>query len=155
VLSLSIEERKMNHYTKDNFRAEQSIGLALTKARNVLVAEMDNALKDLDITSPQMGILLSLNGGVASTPFELSKLLGVDTGLMTRLLDKLEDKGLLERSRSLEDRRVVNLTLTKKGKQVAAQLPEIAPGVLNGRLKHFTKQEFIELGRLLNKFLED
>ncbi|ASV96891.1 MarR family winged helix-turn-helix transcriptional regulator [Paraburkholderia aromaticivorans] len=145
----------MNHYTKDNFRPAQSIGLLLNKARNILVAEMDNALKDLEITSQQMGILLSLSGEIASTPFELSKLLAIDTGLMTRLLDKLENKGLLERSRSLEDRRVVNLTLTKKGKEVAAQLPEIAPGVLNVRLKRFTKQEFNELGRLLNKFLAD
>lgn len=145
----------MNHYTKDNFRPAHSIGLLLNKARNILVAEMDNALKDLEITSQQMGILLSLSGGIASTPFELSRLLGIDTGLMTRLLDKLENKGLLERSRSLEDRRVVNLALTKKGKEVTAQLPEIAPGVLNARLKHFTKQEFNELGRLLNKFLAE
>jgi DNA-binding MarR family transcriptional regulator len=145
----------MDHYTKDNFLAAQSIGFFINKARNILAAEMDNALKDLAITSQQMGILLSMDSGIASTPFELSRLLGIDTGLMTRLLDKLENKGLLERSRSLEDRRVVNLALTKKGKQVAAQLPEIAPGVLNARLKRFTRQEFNELGRLLNKFLED
>ena len=145
----------MKHYTKDNFLAAQSIGFFINKARNIMVAEMDNALKDLDITTQQMGILLSLHGGIASTPFELSKLLGVDTGLMTRLLDKLEQKGLLERSRSLEDRRVVNLTLTEKGGEISAQIPEIAPGVLNARLKHFNREEFKELGRLLSKFLED
>jgi DNA-binding MarR family transcriptional regulator len=150
----SIKEPLMNHYTKDNFRTAQSIGFYINKARNIMVAEMDNALKDLEITSQQMGILLSVQDGIATTPFELSKLLGTDTGLMTRLLDKLEAKGLLERSRSLEDRRVVNLALTKKGAQVAAQLPEIAPGVLNGRLERFSKEEFKEFGRLLNKFLE-
>ena len=69
--------------------------------------------------------------GAATTPFELSRLLGIDTGLMTRMLDKLEAKGLLERSRSIEDRRVVNLKLTKAGEAVAARLPEIVPVVLN------------------------
>lgn len=145
----------MNHYTKDNFRLTQSVGFAINKARNLLVLELDAALKELDISSQQMGILFSLANGVAATPFELSKLLGVDTGLMTRMLDKLEDKGLLQRSRSLEDRRVVNLTLTKKGQEIAARIPEIAPAVLNAHLKNFTKAEFEELRRLLRKFLGD
>jgi DNA-binding MarR family transcriptional regulator len=113
---------------------------------------MDTALKDLDITGPQMGIILAMQRGLASTPFELSKMLSVDTGLMTRMLDKLETKGLLERSRSVDDRRVVNLVLTKKGEEIAGEIPKIAPEVLNARLKKFTKAEFEELCRLLNKF---
>lgn len=145
----------MNHYTPENFSLTQSVGFSINKARNLLITEMDTALKDLDITSQQMGILLSIRWGVATTPFELSRLLGIDTGLMTRMLDKLEAKGLLERSRSIEDRRVVNLELTKEGEAIAAQLPSIAPAVLNRRLKRFTKAEFEEFRRLLNKFLAE
>ncbi|CAE6783823.1 MarR family winged helix-turn-helix transcriptional regulator [Paraburkholderia haematera] len=145
----------MDHYTTRNFTLTQSVGFMLTKARNLITAEMDSALKDLDITSQQMGILLSMRRGAASTPFELSKLLGIDTGLMTRMLDKLETNGLLERSRSGDDRRVVNLALTAKGEEIAAQIPEIAPQVLNARLKKFTKAEFQELCRLLRKFIGD
>ncbi|HZZ13037.1 MAG TPA: MarR family transcriptional regulator [Paraburkholderia sp.] len=143
----------MDHYTPESFNVTQSVGFAINKARNVLIAEMDDALRELDITSQQMGILLSMRRGIAATPFELSKLLGIDTGLMTRMLDKLENKGLLERSRSIEDRRVVNLKLTKEGEAVAAHLPAIVPTVLNARLKKFTKAEFEELRRLLHKFL--
>lgn len=142
----------MDHYTPKNFMLTESVGFALTKARNLITSEMDAALKDLDITSTQMGILLSIRNGVATTPYGLSKLLSVDTGLMTRLLDKLEDKRLVERSRSVEDRRVVNLALTKDGEAVAAQIPQIAPQVLNARLRKFTKAEFDELRRLLGKF---
>jgi DNA-binding MarR family transcriptional regulator len=144
----------MDHYTKEDFRMAQSVGFAITKARNLVVAEMDAALKDLNITSPQVGILLSVTDGAATTPFELARLLGIDTGLMTRMLDKLETRGLLERSRSVEDRRVVNLTLTKAGRAVAARIPEIAPVVLNARLQKFSSEEFDELRRLLHKFLE-
>jgi DNA-binding MarR family transcriptional regulator len=146
----------MDHYTTRNFTVTESVGFMLTKARNLIVAEMDAALKDLDITSQQMGILMSIQNGLAATPFELSKLLGIDTGLMTRTLDKLEEgKGLLERSRSADDRRVINLSLTKKGEEVTAQIPEIAPHVLNARLRKFTKAEFVELRRLLSKFNGD
>jgi DNA-binding MarR family transcriptional regulator len=142
----------MKHYTSESFSLTHSVGFLLTKARNLITAEMDTALKDLDITGPQMGILLGMQRGLASTPFELSKMLSVDTGLMTRMLDKLETKGLLERSRSVDDRRVVNLVLTKKGEAIAGEIPKIAPEVLNARLKKFTKAEFEELCRLLNKF---
>ncbi len=145
----------MRHYTKDNFRLTDSVGFALNKARNLIMMEMDAALKDVDISSQQMGILLSLKQQIASTPFELSKLLGIDTGLMTRMLDKLEAKGLIMRTRDAEDRRVVNLSLTNSGKAVAARIPDIAPVVLNERLKKFTKAELDELRRLLRKFVSD
>jgi DNA-binding MarR family transcriptional regulator len=143
----------MKHYTPESFSLTQSVGYLLTKARNLITAEVDTALKDLDVTGSQMGIFLAMQRGLASTPFELSKWLSVDTGLMTRMLDKLETKGLLERSRSVDDRRVVNLVLTKKGKEIAAEILNIAPEVVNARLKKFTKAEFEELCRLLNKFI--
>jgi DNA-binding MarR family transcriptional regulator len=143
----------MKHYSPESFSLTQSVGFLLTKARNLITAEMDTALAVLDITGPQMGILLAMQRGLAATPFELSKLLSVDTGLMTRMLDKLETKGLLARSRSVDDRRVVNLALTKKGEKIAAEMPTIAPEVLNARLKKFTKAEFEELCRLLDKFI--
>jgi DNA-binding MarR family transcriptional regulator len=145
----------MDHYTAKNFMLTHSVGFMVVKARNLITAEMDAALQDLDITSQHMGILLSLRNGLAATPFELSKLLGIDTGLMTRTLDKLEAKGLLERSRSVDDRRVVNLALTKAGEEITARIPEIAPKVLNARLRKFTKAEFEDLCRLLRKFLGD
>lgn len=143
----------MDHYSKESFMLTDSVGLTLIQARNMITAEMDAALKDLDISSQQMGIVLSLSRGGAAAPFELSKLLGIDSGLMTRTLDKLETKGLLERSRSVDDRRVVNLTLTEKGEALAALIPGIAPQVLNARLKKFTRAEFEELRRLLHKFI--
>jgi DNA-binding MarR family transcriptional regulator len=143
----------MRHYTKDNYNLTNSLGFVLNKARNLIVMEMDAALKEVDISSQQMGIVLSLKQQLANTPFELSKLLGIDTGLMTRMLDKLEGKGLIVRSRDTEDRRVVNLSLTGSGRAVAAQIPEIAPAVLNERLKKFTKAELDEFRRLLHKFV--
>jgi DNA-binding MarR family transcriptional regulator len=145
----------MNHYTRKSFTITQSIGFMLTKARNIVAADLDAALKDLDVTSQQIGVILSLSRGVASTPFELSKLLAIDTGLMTRMLDKLEARGLLKRKRSDEDRRVVCLDLTKGGHALAEEIADIAPTVLNERFNRFSKAEFNELKRLLTKFIEE
>jgi DNA-binding MarR family transcriptional regulator len=143
----------MNHYNRKSFAITQSIGFMLTKARNIVASDLDAALKDLDVTSQQIGVILSLCRGVASTPFELSKLLAIDTSLMTRMLDKLESRGLLRRNRSNEDRRVVCLELTKPGHALAEKIADITPDVLNARLSHFSKSEFSELKRLLSKFI--
>jgi DNA-binding MarR family transcriptional regulator len=147
------EDSDVEHYTKKTFSATHSIGFMLTKARNMIIADMDAALEVLGITSQQMGIILRLHQGASATPFEMSKHLSIDTGLMTRMLDKLEEKGLLKRSRSNADRRVVNLTLTHKGEAIAADIPNIALPVLNGRLRDFSEAEFQELLRLLGKFI--
>lgn len=144
----------MKHYTRENFQLTQSVGFHLNRARNGLLMEMDAALRPLDITAQQMGILLSLLRGMANTPLEVSRLLGIDTGLMTRMLDKLENKGLLKRERSEDDRRVIHLILSAKGRAVAAQVPEIAPEVLNHRLRNFSVDEFNEFMRLLRKFAD-
>ena len=144
----------MGHYTKKTFSMTQSIGFMLTKARNLVAADMDAALKPIAITSQQMGIVLWLSRGIAATPFEMSRHLSIDTGLMTRMLDKPEAKGLLKRTRSNTDRRVFDLKLTNKGEAVAAEIPDIALPVLNGRVKSFSKAEFKELLRLLGKFID-
>jgi DNA-binding MarR family transcriptional regulator len=144
----------MKHYTAANYIPTNSVGFSLTRARNVVAAEMDAALRDIDITHQQMGIVLALRHQLVDTPFELSKMLEIDTGLMTRMLDKLERQGLLTRMRSVDDRRVVKLQLTDKGLDTAGKIPARAPDVLNRRLRHFSKEEFTEFHRLLNKFLE-
>jgi len=145
----------MKHYTPENYDPGNSVGLALSRARNRLTAELDATLRDLDVSTQQMGILLGLLRGVASTPFELSKMLDIDTGLMTRMLDKMEQQDLLLRTRSVEDRRMVNLQLTRHGKHVATEVTKRAPNVLNARLKDFSAAEFHEFQRLLQKFIGD
>jgi DNA-binding MarR family transcriptional regulator len=143
----------MKFYTKDNFDPTTSVGLTINRARNALVSDIDAVLKDLDIASQQMGVVMSLWHGLASTPFELSKLLDIDTGLMTRMLDKLEKQNILARTRSVDDRRVVNLQLSDKGNLVAEEIQNRAPEVLNKRLQNFSNEEFLEFRRLLSKFL--
>ena len=60
----------VKYYTRENFQLTQSVGFHLNRARNSLLMEMDAALRPLDITAQQMGILLMLVRGMASTPLE-------------------------------------------------------------------------------------
>ncbi len=55
---------------------------------------------------------------------ELARLLGLSRANATGLVDRLEARGLVERRHSTEDRRVVHVSLTRKGQQTARKLNE-------------------------------
>lgn len=128
-------------YTPENWTMDESVGYLLGQVRGRLVAAVDAELAPLDITWAQWGILLQIANGKAHTAAELCRNTGCDTGSTTRMLDRLEQKGLIRRERSTEDRRVVHLRLTEAGKELYPQLPEIALKVLNRHLNGFTRSE--------------
>jgi DNA-binding MarR family transcriptional regulator len=74
---------------------------------------------------------------------------------MTRLLDRLETKGLVRRVRSSEDRRVVNLELTEAGRAAAKKIPSVLCGVQNAHMRGFTLQEWQTLKTLLRRVLDN
>ena len=92
---------------------------------------------NLGLTDAQWKPLLLLRQGGCTTAVDLSRISCHDAGSITRLLDRLEAKALIQRVRSAEDRRVVNLELTEEGKKIAAQVPEIIVGLANEVLTGF------------------
>ena len=72
---------------------------------------------------------------------------------MTRLLDRLEKKGLCKRVRSTEDRRVVNIELTPEGEASIAEVPAVLADVLNAHLAGFSKSEWQALRSYLERML--
>lgn len=73
---------------------------------------------------------------------------------MTRMLDRLEAKGLLRRVRSKTDRRVVELELTDEGRALAPSLSLPIVNVLNEALQDFSKEEVATLSLLLRRVTE-
>jgi len=145
----------MVHYSNKNFVPGQNIGFMLVKARNIVSCEADAALKELGVTGQQMGVLLTLHRGEAMTSVALSKLFCIDTGSVSRMLDRLESKGLVRRIRSTEDRRVIVLRLTPEGERIADKGTEFIVPLLNSRLSRFSEEEFSEFFRFLQMFLSD
>lgn len=140
-------------YNAAEIDLESSLGYYLTKARNVLVERMDRAVKPLGLTAQQIGVILLLSAHRASTPFELSRVMSYDSGSMTRLLDRLEKKGFVVRTRSDADRRMVKLELTPQGVDAARQLPELGTAVLNEQLRGFSAADHATLVSLLERFI--
>jgi DNA-binding MarR family transcriptional regulator len=91
-------------------------------ARGVRTA-LDQRFGELGLTSQQAGVLLHVSGGTTS-PRKLADLLGTDTAGMTRLVDRLVEKGYLDRLPAADDRRTITVALTSAGREL---VPAIKP----------------------------
>jgi DNA-binding MarR family transcriptional regulator len=140
-------------YQIETYRVEESIGYLVNRLAQTIARELDRRMIDLGLTDAQWKPLLLLHQGECSTAADLSRMACHDTGAVTRLLDRLEAKGLVQRQRSAEDRRVVNLGLTAEGETVAAEVPKIIVHLANQVLTGFSKDEFLQFRALLNRAL--
>ena len=73
---------------------------------------------------------------------------------MTRMIDRLEGKGLIRRNRSPQDRRLVYLEMTDEGRAAYPRMRESRWRSPNRFLRGFTKAEARQLESLLNRMLE-
>lgn len=140
------------HYDGKTFTTATSVGYLLKVAHTLMVECASEAFADRDISFMQWIALMKLREG-AATPGDLCREMRHDTGALTRLLDQLEERGYVARERSQKDRRVVRLQLTPAGRKQATELVPLTVERLNTALGDFSKAEFQELTRLLNKLI--
>src|SRR5690606_5654986 len=114
---------------------------------------LDQQMAPLGLTASQWRPIAMLFRGNADTPAELARLNGVDTGAMTRTLDRLEAKGLLQRERCHEDRRVVKIMLTEEGEAKAREIPANIAHMLSQHLRGFDADEATRLMHYLRRML--
>ena len=125
------------------------------RARASLLAGFDAQLAPFGLSGMQFAVLKHLAEGAADTAADLCRFMHHDTGAMTRILDRLEQKGLLRRERCREDRRVVFLRIAPAGR---AQLPRlVAAGtrVLQAHLAGFSQAEIDTLKAYLGRMIDN
>jgi DNA-binding MarR family transcriptional regulator len=140
-------------YQPDNLRTEESVGYLMRRIMGAVSMAIEHELEPAGLTNAQWVPLVKLYMGSASTVAELARECMMDAGGTTRLLDRLEAKGLVRRTRSSEDRRVVNLELTEEGRVVAKKIPAVICGVQNAHMRGFTLEEWQQLKVLLRRML--
>jgi DNA-binding MarR family transcriptional regulator len=140
-------------YEGQSYDPSCSIGWLLKRTLLTMRRAVDGRMEAHGLTDAQWSPMLMLALGRASTPAELARELGIDTGSTTRTLDRLEDKGFVQRTRSAEDRRVVKLELTPAGRQVAGLVPDVISEVLNLHLVGFSQAEHDQLRDFLQRMM--
>jgi DNA-binding MarR family transcriptional regulator len=121
--------------------AENMVRVGLLLRKKLLKFDCET----LDISPPHFFILVALNESGALPVSVIGRGAAISKPEMTRFTDKLAALGLVERKPDAEDRRVINLSLTEKGKQVLAEARKLIRDNIKARLSSLEPGELEKL----------
>ena len=132
---------------------EDEVYLNVLRAAEVFNTRAAELLKRFDITPAQYNVLRILKGAGAGGRMcrEISERMITRDPDITKLLDRLEARKLIERKRQPNDRRVIVACLTEEGKQLVNKVIPIADADLKRFFTKLSPKELDTLNRLLEK----
>ena len=120
----------------DALALDNQVCFALYAANRAVTARYRPLLADLDLTYPQYLVMLVLweqgRAGAQTRVSDLGRRLRLDSGTLTPLLKRLEQRGLVRRERSQQDERVVVLVLTDSGRALQERAQSVPQQLLCG-----------------------
>ncbi|MFG0330113.1 MAG: MarR family winged helix-turn-helix transcriptional regulator [Phycisphaerales bacterium] len=130
---------------------EQETALNLQRAADRLEAPFDALFQEHGLSSAQYNALRIIRGaGPLGTPIQrIGEHMITRQPDMTRLVDRLEKAGFVERKRCDEDRRVIYATLTKDGKEILRKLDKPVLEIHQKQFAHMKKEQVEMLNALL------
>ena len=127
----------------------------VNRLRIEMIDALDRELSKFDISAPQLIVLASLANNEADCASALCKSISYDPGAMTRMIDRLQQKGLVRRVAHPEDRRSMNLELTTAGRALYPQLMEAKAAVQSQFLRGFSAGEVAQIEGFLTRMLDN
>ena len=107
--------------------------------------------KKYNVSAPQIACLLALLDGGSMALSQIAKRIMVNSSTLTGIIDRLELKGLVARTRTSMDRRVITIELTEEGRKLAQNAPPpIQMKIVEG-LKQLDEQEREQIIQALEK----
>ena len=140
-----------HHYQASTYRAQNGIGYLIKRAHSLMLDVLEPVLEKHGFTFVQYVILSWLRDGIALNPKDICFQFRHNSGALTRVIDQLAARGLLERIRRDRDRRKVELQLTAGGRETIETLIPLVVQKLNLALADFSSAEVQEFLRLLIK----
>lgn len=130
---------------------EEELMLNLFRTADALKGDHEDVFKERDLSGEQYNVLRILRGAGKSGLHcnEISARMLTRSPDMTRLLDRLEKRKLVKRSRSTVDRRVVTAEITEAGLTLLAEMDRPVHDKTLAQLKHMPKRALRDAIRLL------
>lgn len=149
-------------YDLETYQPGSSVGQLLHRVKAAHMNALDEVLaKDpdlapLEISAAQYVVISVLaKSKCVDSATQLCKDLSYDAGAMTRMVDRLEAKGLISRRRCPDDRRLVKLELTEAGLAALPKLRGCSVQVMNHFLRGFSQDEARQLEGFLVRMLQN
>ena len=132
---------------------EQEVVLNVMRTGTTLRQGIAEVLRPFDLSPPQYNVLRILRGAAPEglPCSEVGDRLVTRDPDVTRLLDRLEKRGLVARGRSERDRRVVTASITEDGTKLVNELDDPMTAMHGSQLGHMRKKEMKKLITLLEK----
>ena len=140
-------------YDRKTFQPREAIGALIGLARKTMISKIDAELAPLEVSAAQWLVVLLVGENAVNSAAGLCDKLSYDPGAMTRLLDRLESKGIVRRDRSPDDRRTMQLELTENGKALYPKIISAMMDVNNSLLRGFSHDEVGQLEGYLRRML--
>src|SRR6266849_4495190 len=129
---------------------EEAAFLDLLRTTDILSRGLIQVLKAEDLSATQYNVLRILRGAPEGLPCgEIASRMITRDPDVTRLLDRLEKRGLISRSRDNKDRRTVIGRITPEGLKLLARLDEPIQEIHSKQLGHFGRNQLWSLTELL------
>lgn len=137
--------------TKPFKHLEEEVSLNLQRTAQIVNSAVVERLKSFDLTGTQYNVLRILRGAGDDGLMcgQISERLITKDSDITRLLDRLENRGLIERERHLKDRRVIVSRVTEEGLKVLTELDEPVTLCVKEQLAHLSAKQLKQLNGLL------
>jgi DNA-binding MarR family transcriptional regulator len=130
--------------------AEESAFLELMRTTDMLSRSLAPLLKAEELSSTQYNVLRILRGSPEGLPCgEIGNRMITRDPDITRLLDRLEKRGLVSRCRETKDRRMVLTRITDKGLELLARLDEPVQDIHRAQLGHLGRERLQSLVELV------
>ncbi|MBN1422306.1 MAG: MarR family transcriptional regulator [Planctomycetes bacterium] len=107
-----------------------------------------------DVTGPQLLCLLAVSKEGPLTPSEIGRSAFLSPSTVVGILDRLESKGLVLRERDRQDRRIVRVSVTEKGRTLASRSPSPLQDSLANALEGMTELERATIALSLERVVE-
>ncbi len=130
-----------------------NIGYLLNRNARTLKEWMTLALAEVDLGFHEYVVLRMLEMELAASQQDIGRLSGIDRTSMVALLDRLEARALIIRSRDLQDRRKHKLSLTPRGRKTLTHAKRIAGKVHQRFIAPLTPEEWQGLKGCLEKLI--
>ncbi|MFO0908904.1 MAG: MarR family transcriptional regulator [Isosphaeraceae bacterium] len=131
---------------------EQEAFLNLVRTSDQFQNRFGRLFREHGLTTSQYNVLRILRGEGRPLPcLEIAERMVQVVPAMTGLVDRLEVAELVQRERSAEDRRVVFVALTERGRALLERMDEPVRSLHKSLMGHLTRAELKELNRLLEK----
>lgn len=146
------EKNKVNiaQYDLDN-----NVGFLVSDAHRLVTAVVDQTMSPLGLTRSQLRVLLFLMRADGCTQVELAEQLEIGKVAMGGLLDRLEEKGLLERKKNSADGRAKKIYLKGKIKSLYAPMENLGGSLVDDLLAGLDAKERENFTQYLKVFKEN